>query len=288
MRKILGVYSAPRAHWVGDGFPVRTMLSHHEQGRPISPFIMLDYAGPTTFEPTKQRRGVDAHPHKGFETVTIVYDGAVEHRDSTGAGGVIGPGDVQWMTAGNGIIHEEYHAPDFAAKGGPFEMVQLWVNLPAKDKSAEAGYQSLLDGDIPAVELANGAGKVRVIAGEFDGGKGPARTFTPINIWDVRLNGGKTAELDIPEGHSLAVLVLSGTVLVNDQEVARDAQTVLLGNEGGGITIEANTDAKLLVLTGEPIDEPVVAHGPFVMNTVGEIKQAMLDYQNGTFGRIAS
>lgn len=288
MRKILGVYSAPRAHWVGDGFPVRTMLSHHEQGRPISPFIMLDYAGPTTFEPTKQRRGVDAHPHKGFETVTIVYDGAVEHRDSTGAGGIIGPGDVQWMTAGNGIVHEEYHAPDFAAKGGPFEMVQLWVNLPSKDKSATAGYQSLLDADIPAVELANGAGKVRVIAGEFDGGKGPARTFTPINIWDVRLNGGKTAEFDIPEGHSLAVLVLSGTVLVNDQEVARDAQTVLLGTDGGGITIEANTDAKLLVLTGEPIDEPVVAHGPFVMNTIGEIKQAMLDYQNGTFGRIAS
>lgn len=284
MRQILGVYSAPRPHWVGDGFPVRTMLSHHDQGQHISPFIMLDYAGPAQFEPTEARRGVGAHPHKGFETVTVVYEGEVKHRDSTGAGGLIGPGDVQWMTAASGILHEEYHSPAFAAKGGNFEMVQLWVNLPAKDKLAEPSYQTLLDADIPTVDLPNGAGKLRVIAGSFDQVQGPARTFTPINMWDVRLSPGKSVTLDVPEGHTLSVLVLSGTLEVNGQEIVREAQMVLLGRNGAGVTIEANSDAKILVLAGEPIDEPVVAHGPFVMNTAAEIKQAMLDYQSGRFG----
>lgn len=287
MRQTLGIYSAPRQHWVGDGFPVRTMLSHHDQGVHISPFIMLDYAGPTKFTPTAERRGVGQHPHKGFETVTIVYEGEVEHRDSTGAGGVIGPGDVQWMTAASGIVHEEYHSPAFAAKGGNFEIVQLWVNLPAKNKAAKPGYQNLLDADIPAVDLPNGAGKLRVIAGRFGAAKGPARTFTPINIWDVRLARDKAVTLDVAEGHTLSVLVLAGTVEIDGRDIVREAQTVILSRTGGGITIEANSDAKLLVLTGEPIDEPVVAHGPFVMNTVGEIKQAMLDFQSGKFGRIS-
>ncbi len=284
MRQILGVYSAPDSHWVGDGFPVRTMLSHHDQGAHVSPFIMLDYAGPATFTPTTARRGVGAHPHKGFETVTIVYSGEVEHRDSTGAGGVIGPGDVQWMTAASGIVHEEYHSPAFAANGGDFEMVQLWVNLPAKDKAAKPGYQTLLDAQIPTVELPDGAGKLRVIAGSFGSAAGPARTFTPINIWDVRLGGRRSAALDVPEGHTLSIVVLSGVVEISGQEIAREAQLVLLGRSGGAISIKANTDAKLLVLTGAPINEPVVAHGPFVMNTVGEIKQAMLDFQSGKFG----
>lgn len=291
MRQILGIYNAPRQHWVGDGFPVRTMLSHHDQDAHISPFIMLDYAGPAKFTPTAERRGVGQHPHKGFETVTIVYEGEVEHRDSTGAGGVIGPGDVQWMTAASGILHEEFHSPAFAKAGGNFEMVQLWVNLPAKDKKAAPGYQNLLDAHIPAVALPDGAGTVRVIAGAFkdangQDAKGPARTFTPINIWDVRLARGKTATLDVPEGHTLSVLVLSGTVEIDGREIVREAQTVILGRDGGGVTLEANGDAKLLVLTGEPINEPVVAHGPFVMNTAGEIKQAMLDFQNGKFGAI--
>jgi redox-sensitive bicupin YhaK (pirin superfamily) len=286
MRQILGIYSAPRQHWVGDGFPVRTLLSQHDQGAHISPFIMLDYAGPAKFEPTTHRRGVGQHPHKGFETVTIVYEGEVEHRDSTGAGGLIGPGDVQWMTAASGILHEEYHAPAFARKGGNFEMVQLWVNLPAKDKAAKPGYQTLLDADIPAVDLADGAGKLRVIAGSFGAAKGPARTFTPINIWDVRLARGKTASLKAPEGHTLSVLVLSGTVEINGREIAREAQAAIFGRDGGEVTVEANGDAKLLVLSGEPIDEPVVAHGPFVMNTVEEIRQAMVDFQNGRFGAI--
>lgn len=288
MRQILGVYSAPRPHWVGDGFPVRTMLSHHDQGQHVSPFIMLDYAGPARFPPTSARRGVGAHPHKGFETVTIVYDGEVEHRDSTGAGGTIGPGDVQWMTAASGIVHEEFHSPAFAAKGGDFEMVQLWVNLPARDKAAKPGYQTLLDADIPVVTLPGNAGQLRVIAGGFGDAKGPARTFTPLNIWDVRLRRDAAVTLDVPEGHTLSVLVLSGTVEVNGEEIAREAQMVLFGREGGGVTVEANGEAKLLVLSGEPIDEPVVAHGPFVMNTVGEIKQAMLDFQNGKFGAIGA
>lgn len=286
MRQILGTYSAPRQHWVGDGFPVRTLLSHHAQGQHISPFIMLDYAGPATFPPTSERLGVGQHPHKGFETVTIVYDGEVEHRDSTGAGGVIGPGDVQWMTAASGILHEEFHSPAFAKAGGTFEMVQLWVNLPAKDKSAKPGYQNLQNADIPAVTLPDDAGRLRVIAGQYGDAKGPARTFTAINVWDVRLNRDKSVELNVPEGHTLSVLVLKGTVLINGAEVAREARTVILGRDGGGIAIEANGDAKLLVLSGEPINEPVVAQGPFVMNTVGEIKQAMLDFQRGKFGTI--
>lgn len=286
MRKVIGVYSAPRPHWVGDGFPVRTMLSHHDQGRHVSPFIMLDHAGPASFEPTTARRGVGAHPHKGFETVTIVYEGEVEHRDSTGAGGVIGPGDVQWMTAASGIVHEEFHSPAYAAKGGRFEMAQLWVNLPAKDKSAAPGYQTLSSAAIPSVDLPRGAGRLRVIAGVYGDAKGPARTFTPIDIWDLRLNARGKLTLDVADGRTLSVVVLSGSVLIGD-DVVREGQTVLFASEGGTVEIEAESGAKLLVLSGEPIDEPVVAHGPFVMNTAEEIRQAMLDYQTGRFGRIA-
>lgn len=286
MRKILGVHNAPTPHWVGDGFPVRTMLSHHDQGAQISPFIMLDYAGPAKFAPTEARRGVGAHPHKGFETVTIVYSGEVEHRDSTGAGGIIGPGDVQWMTAASGIVHEEFHAPDFAAKGGTLEMVQLWVNLPAKDKSAKPGYQSLLNREIPTVELPEGAGTLRAIAGRFGAATGPARTFTPINIWDVRVGRGKAAMLDVPEGHTLSIIVLSGVVELDGHEIVRESQTVIFGREGVAISVAAKEDAKLLVLTGEPINEPVVAQGPFVMNSIGEIRQALLDFKSGRFGNL--
>ncbi len=292
MRKILGTYSAPRQHWVGDGFPVRSMLSPQTHGEHASPFILLDYAGPMAFQPSDRPRGVGQHPHRGFETVTIVYQGEVEHRDSTGAGGIIGPGDVQWMTAASGILHEEFHSKAFTVKGGTLEMVQLWVNLPAKDKMAAPGYQTLLDSDIPSVVLADDAGKVRVIAGMFQDGeghahKGPAHTFTPINIWDVWLGRGKSTTLSLPEGHTLAVIVLSGTVEINGADVVREAQLVLLSREGGEITIDASNDAKLLVMSGEPIDEPIVAQGPFVMNTVEEIKQAMLDFQSGRFGAIA-
>lgn len=286
MRKILGVYSAPRGHWVGDGFPVRSLFSHASHGDHVSPFLLLDYAGPAEFTPTNTPRGVGTHPHRGFETVTIVYKGEVEHRDSTGQGGVIGPGDVQWMTAAGGILHKEFHSETFTRTGGPFEMVQLWVNLPARDKNAAPGYQALPDRDIPVVDLPDGAGKLRVIAGEHAGRRGPARTFTPMDVWDVRLNQGGAASLTLPEGHTLAVVVLKGTVQVNDDAVAREAQFVLLDREGGEIRLEANNDASLLILSGEPIDEPVVMHGPFVMNTTGEIRQAMIDFQSGKFGEI--
>jgi redox-sensitive bicupin YhaK (pirin superfamily) len=288
MRKIAGVYGAPRPHWVGDGFPVRSLFLHASHGRQISPFLLLDYAGPARFEPTTERRGVGVHPHRGFETVTIVYAGEVEHRDSTGAGGTIGPGDVQWMTAASGILHEEHHSPAFAAKGGTFEMVQLWVNLPAKHKMAKPDYQTLRDAVIPSIELPDSAGIVRVIAGDFGGHKGPARTFTPIDIWDVRLKANHDAAFTLPEGHTLAVVVLAGTVDINGAEIAREAQTVLFGREGGPITVATHNDAKLLICSGAPIHEPVAAQGPFVMNSVGEIKQAMLDFQSGRFGAMSA
>ncbi len=288
MRKILGVYSAPRGHWVGDGFPVRSLFSHASHGDHVSPFLLLDYAGPADFTPTDRPRGVGAHPHRGFETVTIVYEGEVEHRDSTGGGGVIGPGDVQWMTAAGGILHKEFHSEAFTRRGGTLEMVQLWVNLPRKDKDAEATYQALLNSDIPSVELPDGAGKLRVIAGDYLGARGPARTFTPMDVWDVRLRNGGATSLTLPKGHTAIVIILKGAVLVNDDAVVREAQFALFDRDGGEIMLEANGDASLLVLGGEPIDEPVVMHGPFVMNTADEIRTAMLDFQNGKFGDIAA
>jgi redox-sensitive bicupin YhaK (pirin superfamily) len=281
MKKILGLYSAPRPHWVGNGFPVRSLFSPTTHGAHLSPFLLLDYAGPAQFAPAERPRGVGEHPHRGFETVTIVYQGEVEHRDSTGGGGKIGPGDVQWMTAAGGILHDEFHSHEFTRSGGTLEMVQLWVNLPAKDKSAAPGYQSIRAADIPNVALPDGAGALRVIAGTYSDKRGPAKTFTPIDVWDLRLNTGKSVELHVAEGRTAAVVVLRGTVLVNDSEIAREAQVVLLDRTGTDFTIEANNDASLLVLSGEPIDEPVVAYGPFVMNTEAEIQQAIDDFNQG-------
>ena len=286
MKKLIGIYTSPRAHWVGDGLPVRTLFSYDSMGKHISPFLLLDHAGPADFTPTDQRRGVGQHPHRGFETVTIVYDGEVEHRDSTGAGGTIGPGDVQWMTAAKGILHEEFHSAAFARSGGVMEMVQLWVNLPAKDKMADAGYQTIVDGDIPVLPLANDAGHLRLIAGEFAGTQGPARTFTPIDVWDLRLNAGKPVTLDLHVGRNTALVILRGTVLVNGEEVARQGQLALFERDGRQLSLEANDDAKVLLLSGEPIDEPIVGHGPFVMNTEQEIHQAFVDFQSGKFGRM--
>lgn len=286
MKKILGVYSSPRSHWVGDGFPVRTLFSYNQFDRHLSPFLMLDYAGPMDFKPAAHSRGVGQHPHRGFETVTIVYKGELEHRDSTGSGGKIGPGDVQWMTAASGILHEEFHSEAFTREGGTLEMVQLWVNLPAKEKMAPPRYQTVLDREIPSVPLADGAGHVRVIAGDFHGALGPAQTFTPMDVWDVRLNQGGMTELSVPDGRTFALVVLRGTVLVNGQTVARAAQMVMLDRAGSDVTVEANSDAVLLVLSGEPIDEPVVGYGPFVMNTEAEIRQAMQDFNSGRFGQL--
>ena len=286
MKKVLGVYTAPKPHWVGDGFPARSLFSYDSHGKHLSPFLLLDYAGPMAFAPAVRPRGVGQHPHRGFETVTIVYEGEVEHRDSTGAGGKIGPGDVQWMTAASGILHEEFHSHEFTRTGGTLEMVQLWVNLPASDKMSAPGYQTLLARDIPSVELPDGAGRVRVIAGEYGGQRGPAHTFTPIDVWDLRLNHGSTGRFEIREGRTLALVVLHGTVLVNGAQVARDAQLVMLDREGRELEIEANTDATVLLLSGEPIDEPIVGYGPFVMNSRREIDQAIADFNNGRFGQM--
>ncbi len=288
MKKILGLYSAPRQHWVGDGFPVRSLFGYDGLGKHLSPFLLLDHAAPTRFEPAAQPRGVGEHPHRGFETVTIVYQGELAHRDSTGAGGLIGPGDVQWMTAGGGILHEEFHSPAFTARGGTIEMVQLWVNLPAKDKMTGASYQTLLAAQIPTVELPDGAGRARVIAGELAGQRGPARTFTPMDVWDLRIDQGSVARLEGKDGHTLALVVLRGTVLINGSEIAREGQLVHFERAGGSVTLEANSDATLLWLSGEPIDEPVVGYGPFVMNSEAEIRQAIDDFNNGRFGRMVA
>jgi len=287
MKKILGIYSAPRPHWVGDGFPVRSLFSYDTLGEKLSPFLLLDYAGPTEFTSAAQPRGVGQHPHRGFETVTIVYSGEVEHRDSSGAGGVIGPGDVQWMTAGGGIVHEEFHSHAFTKRGGPFEMVQLWVNLPARDKMVKPGYQSILERDIPSVNLPDGAGRVRIIAGRFQGVAGPAHTYSPLDVWDVRLNAGKRVDFSVAQGHTLAVVVLRGTAQVGDGQTLREAQMAVIDRSGEGFSIEAGSDATLLVLSGEPLNEPIVGYGPFVMNTRQQISEAIDDFNRGRFGQVA-
>jgi len=287
MKKILGIYSAPPRHWVGDGFPVSSMFSYNSHGKHVSPFLLLDHAGPMEFAPAERPRGVGEHPHRGFETVTIVYSGEVEHRDSTGAGGRIGPGDVQWMTAGGGILHDEFHSEPFTRTGGVLEMVQLWVNLPAAHKMTAPAYQTITDADIPSVALPDGAGAVRVIAGEFDGRSGPARTHTPMHVWDVRLNQGGSARMDLMDGWNSLLVVLHGTVQVNGTEIARGGQFVLLDRAREGVVVEANNDAVVLVLSGQPIEEPIVGHGPFVMNTSDEIRQAIRDFSTGRFGRLA-
>ncbi|MBN9090381.1 MAG: pirin family protein [Reyranella sp.] len=283
MKKVVGTYANRRQHWVGDGFPVRTLFSYDTMSSELDPFLLLDFAGPVNFDPATRPRGVGRHPHRGFETVTIVYDGEVAHRDSTGHGGVIGRGDVQWMTAAGGILHEEFHSPAFTRSGGPFRMIQLWVNLPARDKMSAPGYQAIVDADIPAVELPDDAGKVRVIAGAFAGTKGPAKTFTPINVWDMRLEKGTPISLDLPAGHTAALVVLSGRIIVNNEAAANEAEMVLLDRDGSGAVVQAEGAAAVLVLTGEPIGEPVVGQGPFVMNTQAEIRQAIDDFNNGRF-----
>ena len=287
MKKLAFIQRNNQRHWVGDGFPVRSIFSYNDRAAELSPFLLLDYAGPANFAPTTERRGVGEHPHRGFETVTIVYDGEVEHRDSTGGGGVIGPGDVQWMTAGGGLVHQEYHGTGYARRGGPFEMVQLWVNLPAQHKMTKPGYQGITSAQIPSVALPDDAGTVRVIAGDYNGTRGPARTFTPMHVWDVRLNAGKHATFTVPAGHTTALFVLRGRISLPDGETAAEAEMAVLERAGNQFTVKALESTTLLVLNGQPLNEPVVGHGPFVMNTRAEIEQAIIDYQNGRMGQIA-
>lgn len=286
MKQITGVFTAPRPHWVGDGFPVRSLFSYQSHGQPLSPFLLLDYAGPHTFPADGARRGVGEHPHRGFETVTLVYAGEVEHRDSTGKGGVIGPGDVQWMTAGAGILHEEFHSADFARQGGELKMVQLWVNLPAKDKMTAPGYQSISSGAIPTVTLPDDSGELRVIAGRYGDTSGPAKTFSPMNVWDMRLNQGHDVTFTLPEGWSTALVVLNGSIEVNGTTSASEAQLVVLSQSGGSLHLRADGNASVLLLAGEPLNEPIVGYGPFVMNEKSEIAQAISDFNSGRFGQI--
>lgn len=285
MKKLLAINRDADAHWVGNGFPVRTIFSFQSLGQCISPFLLLDYAGPAEFPPSEQPRGVGEHPHRGFETVTIVYQGELEHRDSAGNHGTIGPGDVQWMTAASGVVHEEWHEQAFTKRGGVLEMVQLWVNLTAKDKKSPPRYQDIRDRQIPAVDLGGGS-TARIIAGAFRNVKGPARTFTPVNVWDVRLKAGHRTEMEFTDGYTTLVLVLKGKARMNGSETAGEADLAIFDRSGDRITVEAAEDTTLLVLSGEPIDEPVVSYGPFVMNTQEEIRQAIQDYRNGRMGHM--
>jgi quercetin 2,3-dioxygenase len=283
LKKIATVKRGTTEHWVGDGFPVNTLFSYSTQGEDISPFLLLDYAGPAEFKPSDRPRGVGQHPHRGFETVTIVYQGEVEHRDNAGNAGKIGPGDVQWMTAARGILHEEMHGRDFTKQGGTLEMIQLWVNLPAKDKMTAPHYQEILDKQIPVVKLDNNSGTIRIIAGEYAGTKGAAKTFTPINLWDMRINAGHKVDLQLQAGFTTLLLGLHGTVLVNGTELINGKQLAIFEREGDHISLATTGDTDVLVLNGDPIDEPIVGQGPFVMNTQDEIDQAMADYRAGRF-----
>lgn len=290
MKKLLGIHKAISRHWVGDGFPVRTIFSYNSVPPPgISPFLLLDYAGPAEFPPSTNPRGVGEHPHRGFETVTILYHGEVDHRDSGGNSGTIGPGDVQWMTAASGVVHEEMHGRNFLSTGGTLEAAQLWVNLPARLKMSPPKYQGILDSEIPQVRLPANGGIVRVVAGTFEGAKGPAHTFTPINLWDVQLTAGHTVEFTLPEGHTAALSILQGTLLLDGQDEpsrAGEAELAVFERQGADLRIHAEADSKFLLLSGEPIDEPLAGYGPFVMNTHQEIRQALADYQSGRMGHL--
>jgi quercetin 2,3-dioxygenase len=271
-------------HWVGDGFPVRTVFAYEQCGRELSPFLLLDYAGPYRFEPAARARGIGPHPHRGFETVTLVYDGELSHRDTTGRGGIIGPGDVQWMTAGSGVIHQEFHSAAFTENGGLFRAVQLWVNLPATNKLAPPRYQSIKGATIPIIALDNHAGSARAIAGSLRGQQGPATTFTPLNVWDLELKGETSTLIEAPEGHTTLVVVLYGRLAFGGGAEVRDAEAALLSRDGVGVVLAADGPTKVLLLTGEPISEPIVGRGPFVMNTEVQIRQAFRDFGSGRFG----
>src|SRR6185295_12396668 len=280
MKNVLSIHRQGEGHWVGDGFPVHTVF-HYQERPELTPFLLLDHAGPAQFEPAAKARGVDWHPHRGFETVTVIYDGEVEHRDTAGNGGRIGPGDVQWMTAGSGLLHKEMHSEAYSRRGGRFEVLQLWVNLPANSKMSPPRYQTLTTRDIPVVALPGDAGSVRVIAGEFAGTRGPAQTFTPVIVLEARLRAGHRMSLNLRDGYTASCYLLKGRALFNGTEAASETELVIFDRKGDEVEIEATTDATLFVMNRQPIDEPVVGHGPFVMNTPEEINQAFVDVHYG-------
>jgi quercetin 2,3-dioxygenase len=289
LRGVAEVLGEGRYHWVGDGFRVEGLFSPGDRlSSMLDPFLLLDYHAPYTYSPTTTPRGVGVHPHRGFETVTLAFDGIVAHHDSTGAGGVIRPGDVQWMTAASGILHKEYHDADWARSGGRFHMAQLWVNLPAAHKMDPPHYQPLTTERIGHVDLAGHAGTVRVIAGNYDGHKGPAETYTKINLWDVALNPEAAIAPDIDVDDNVAVLVIDGNVIVNRVELCAGQLAVLDRSqpEHHGIELTTSSGGRALVMTGQPIGEPIAAHGPFVMNTSQQLLEAVQDYQAGQFGHL--
>lgn len=278
MKKLHRISRTTQTHWVGDGFPVRTLFSYATPDAEVSPFLLLDYAGPAEFAPSSKPRGVGFHPHRGFETVTILYQGEVEHRDTAGNGGLIGPGDVQWMTAAKGLMHEEMHSAAFTRQGGTFEAIQLWVNLPAQYKMEEPHYQAIVKEQIPAVMLDEKGSVIRVIAGIYKDLKGPANTYTPIDLWDLRLSAGQNLVLDLPQNYTTILLALHGRVEINRAATLNDAEVAFFKREGNSITLNAVTDSTLLLMSGEPIAEPIAGYGPFVMNTQEEISQAIADF----------
>ena len=287
MKKIIGVYRNQNMHWVGDGFPVKNLFSYDRLGQAISPFLLLDYAAPYHFSPTTQQHGVGSHPHRGFETVTIAYQGEVTHKDSAGGGGTIQSGDVQWMTAGAGLVHEEFHSTEFAQKGGLFEMVQLWVNLPAADKMTAPKYQAIIAKDIPVINFEQDAGYIRVIAGNYAGHTGPASTHSPVNVWDGELKAEQVQHLHVPVDHNVLLVVLSGEMQLNGTQQVQDSSIVMFAQDSEiDIRVEALQDSKFLLLTGQPLNEPIQGYGPFVMNSKDEIIQAFNDFNSGKFGEI--
>ena len=284
IKKVEKIVTPPPRHWVGDGFNVHGFFPHGPlTGKRMSPFFLLDYNALTQFPPREEPFGVGPHPHRGFATVTIAYKGKVEHHDSRGGGGIIEEGDVQWMTAGSGLLHKEFHEQEYNRKGGPFQMVQLWVNLPAKDKMTTPKYQAITNGEMGRVALPNG-GEVEIIAGEFGDTKGPASTFTPVHLYNLKPKKGEKIELSFPSGYTTAILAIEGSALINGTEKLAVNNLALLERDGGTFTVEALDDGIFLVMSGEPIDEPIAQYGPFLMNTHAEIAQAIDDYQQGKFG----
>jgi hypothetical protein len=284
-KSIERIIAPPAPHMVGDGFRVHNFFPGEMEGNlaRLSPFFLLDYNALMEWPPREQPRGVGVHPHRGFETVTFAYHGKIAHHDSAGNSGVIGEGDVQWMTAGSGVLHKEYHEKGFSRKGGPYQMVQLWVNLPAKYKMTDPKYQTILARDWGVYEIPDAGAKVRVLAGSYKDVKGPASTFTPMEIYEVSLQKGSAISFDLPRSYNTGLLMIKGKALVNTHEILTDHFAVFK-NDGENISIEADADAIMLVLSGEPIHEPIFAYGPFVMNTREEIIKAYDDFNNGLFG----
>ncbi len=288
-KTIKQIYTGTSPHMVGDGFRVANYIPgvNNYSGNELSPFIMLDYNAPHVFQPSNKRRGVGEHPHRGFETVSIAYEGEIEHRDSAGGGGVIHAGEVQWMTAAGGLMHDEFQTENFAKNGGTQHFIQLWVNLPAKHKMDKPHYQAITKSNISEYKIDDEGSVARIIAGEFNGIKGAATTYTPVNMFDIRLNKGTKINFDVASTHNAMALITKGSVTINETQLAKHMDNIVFKQDGETITIEAVEDAMIFFISGEPINEPIARYGPFVMNTKQEIMQAMEDVNSGKFGSIS-